>query len=91
MKLNIYSIYDTVAEVFNKPFTDINDATAIRSFVQSVSDQPHKNDYVLYNLGVFTDHDGTILQDRPVKIRSGFDVKNADVVEMPSSLQTQAE
>lgn len=80
MKLNIYSIYDVVAQVFNKPFTDINDGTAVRSFVQSVNDQPHKNDYVLYKLGSLTDHNGVIEpSDVPIKIHSGFDIKSADL------------
>ncbi|AXL14467.1 nonstructural protein [Microviridae sp.] len=90
MKLNIYSIFDTVAEVFNKPFTDINNATAIRSFTQSVLDQPHKNDYVLYNMGEFDDNSGHIQPNKtPTKILSGFDVKNENQ-EIPEMLKQQA-
>ena len=55
MVLNIYSIFDTVAQVFNKPFTDINNDTAIRSFKGSVLEQPHKDDYALYHLGSMDD------------------------------------
>lgn len=88
MKLKIYSIYDTVAQVFNKPFTDINDATAIRAFSQSVMESPHKNDYQLYNLGEYTDHDGAIVPYEPVRIYTGFDVKN-NVVDLPESVKKQ--
>lgn len=94
MKLSIYSIYDTVAEVFNKPFTDINDATAKRSFIQSVKEQPHKNDYELYHIGDFTDHDGQITGGKGVrKLMSGFDVKTVQhnpIEDLPQSLKEQA-
>lgn len=83
--LSIYSIYDTVAEVFNKPFTDINNASAIRSFTSSVQDQPHKNDYVLYYLGTFEDNSGEIMPAKnPFKLLSGIEVKQS---ELPAHLQ----
>lgn len=77
MKLSIYSIYDTVAMVFMKPFTDINDGTAKRLFIQSCEENPkNKNDYVLYRLGEYTDHDGQINpHESPEKLMTGFDVK----------------
>lgn len=75
MKLHIYSIFDTVAEVFNKPFTDINDASATRSFMQSLDDNKNKNDYVLYNMGTYDDSKGEIIGITPVKVVSGFDKK----------------
>lgn len=90
MKLSIYSVYDTVARVFNKPFTEINDGTAIRVFTQSVKENENKNDYTLYHLGEYFDHNGSIdpIKD-PVKIYSGFDV-NDNVLQMPTNLQEQA-
>ena len=90
MFLNLYTIYDTVAEVFNKPFADINDASAIRSFSESVKDQAHKNDYVLYHIGGFDDNSGQITADKaPLKLKSGFEVKNENVVPFDSSEYTQ--
>lgn len=82
MKQSIYSIYDTVAQVFNKPFTDHNNATAIRSFTASVENQKHKDDYALYLLGEFDDSNGQINAiDNPVRILSGLDVKKVSLLE----------
>lgn len=85
MKLNLYSIYDNVAKVFNKPFVALNDGDAMRTFGQAIQSIPHKNDYVLYALGSYTDHDGVIVPMEPVRILSGFDVDT-----LPASLREQA-
>lgn len=79
MILHIYSVFDSVAEVFNKPFTDINDATAIRAFVEGVKDNPHKNDYQLFYLGEFHDSNGDIIPVKNLKrIYSGHSIKQGD-------------
>jgi len=91
MYTNLYSIYDTVAEVFNKPFTDINDASAIRAFSQSVGEQKNKNDYVLYHIGGFDDNSGSITSDKaPLKLKSGFEIKADNVTELPETLKKQS-
>lgn len=91
MKLNVYSIYDNVAEVFNKPFTDINDGTATRAFTNSVSKEINKDDFVLYRLGSFADNNGSLVSEvNPVKIYSGFDVKLEKLEELSHHLQNQA-
>jgi hypothetical protein len=82
MKQSLYSIYDTVAELFNKPFTEINDATAMRAFTEMASKQPHKNDYALYKLADFIDHNGEIAPCEPQKIMTGFDVQLAEVTDI---------
>lgn len=70
----MYTVYDRVAEVFNKPFTEINDASATRAFKESIKDNPHGTDYDLYKIAEYTDHDGIITTDPtyPKKIISGF-------------------
>lgn len=76
MRSNLYSIYDSIAEVFNKPFLQPNDASAIRAFTESASEQVHIKDYALYCLGEFNDNNGSIVpQTTPVKIYSGLDIK----------------
>jgi len=91
MFLNLYTIYDTVSEVFNKPFADINDASAIRAFSESVKDQAHKNDYVIYHIGGFDDNSGQITADKaPLKLKSGFEVKNDNITELPEQLKKQS-
>lgn len=89
MKLKLFSIYDTVAEIFNRPFADINDASAIRSFDQLMIEQgKNKTDYILYNIGEYSDQDGMIQPNVPKKIRTGFDV--SDEIEKPDILREQA-
>lgn len=89
MKLRVYSIYDSVAQVFNRPFTEINDGTAIRSFNQNAASQPHKNDYTLFRLGEFVDHSGMLIPEKaPVKVITGFEVEAQP--ELPNMLREQA-
>lgn len=90
MKLELYSIFDSVAKVFNKPYVALNDEDAKRSFTQAVQQVAHKNDYVLYSVGSYTDHDGVIVSVTPNRIYSGFDVKTADVIQLPSHMREQA-
>jgi hypothetical protein len=81
MRLQLYAIYDTIADVFNKPFTAHNDADAIRAFTQSFEqgNKANKEDYVLYSIGEYNDGNGEIKPNVPVKIYSGFDIgKQAD-------------
>lgn len=79
MKLSVYSIYDKVAEVFNKPFTDINDATATRNFNASIENERHKDDYELYCLGGFNDNSGMLEPASPRRIKSGLEVKKPEL------------
>jgi hypothetical protein len=76
MKLELYAIYDTIADVFNKPFTAHNDADAIRAFTQSFEqgNKANKEDYVLYSLGSYNDANGEITPVVPLKVYSGFDI-----------------
>jgi uncharacterized OB-fold protein len=76
MKLVIFTIRDNVAEVFNKPFTDLNIASAVRSFTLSLKEEPQKADYTLYKIGEMDQITGTIENDKdPVKIMSGMEVE----------------
>jgi len=90
MTLNLYSIFDTVAQVFNKPFSDINNATAIRAFSSSIINEPHKDDYALYHLGSYDDSNGKLItNDNPIRILTGFDVKAPEMEGMPETLKNQ--
>lgn len=79
MKLEIYSIRDAVAEVFNKPFTQINVASAQRAFTLSLANEPQKQDYTLYKVGEFDQHKGNILTyEQPIQIMTGFEIKTTE-------------
>lgn len=92
MKLKMYSIYDKVAAVFNKPFVEVNHPSAIRSFDHSIKDNPHIEDFDLYFLAEYDDQNGEVTSVSAECIRKGLDAKatliNADVAE---SLRFQAQ
>jgi hypothetical protein len=76
----LYCIYDTVAEVFNKPFPAHNDADAMRAFEDSLKESLRKDEYVLYYLGDFNDANGTINKaQEPMKIQAGLDIKTKNL------------
>jgi len=78
MKLELYSIYDTIADVFNKPFTAHNDKDAMRAFTQSFEQggKANKEEYVLYKIGAFNDSNGELNATVPLKVMSGLDIKS---------------
>jgi hypothetical protein len=59
MKTNLYSIYDSIAEVFNKPFAENTDGSAVRAFKQALAENPNKKDYLLHHVGEWDDNKGT--------------------------------
>lgn len=77
MKYGIYCIYDEKARVFMQPFTDSNDATAMRAFSNQVlhndllKDNPI--DFELYKCGLFDNEHCTIEPKREL-LMSGKDV-----------------
>lgn len=65
MIVNLYSIYDLKAGVYNTIFTQLNDSVAHRSFVHLIKDKDSTissspEDYVLYCVGTFDDNKGFI-------------------------------
>ena len=76
MRTQIYSIFDTVALVYNKPFTEHNDESAKRAFQSTATDQPNYGDYSLYNVGEWDDSTGIIISMKePVLILQGKTIK----------------
>lgn len=71
----LVSVKDNVADVFNDPHVEINTATAIRSFTASAENQPHKDDFSLYQIGIFDTDNGSIKPNEPIRIMTGHDVK----------------
>jgi len=65
MKLRIYSIYDSAAKNYQRPFYAGQDAEALRAFEDLVNDEntpvhAHPEHYSLHRLGDFDDSTGTI-------------------------------
>lgn len=83
MNVYLYSIYDKVANVFNKPFQDLNDASAIRNFKDAVKNEPHINDYELWKIAMF-DNNEAIIQTEidkelyPMRLMSGLSISASE-------------
>lgn len=70
MILNVYTLFDTKALIFNTPFFAMNDGVAKRMCADLVADMSttvgrHPADYVLYNLGTYNDNDGAFALASP--------------------------
>ena len=87
MKKSIYTIYDSVSEVFNNPFVAINNASAIRSFQDGLADQPHKEDYHLYHCGDYNDNTGILTPNNvPERIWSGTEKEEIEQEHLVSAV-----
>ena len=86
----IISVKDTISEIFNDPRVEVNTASAIRAFTQTIKDSPHKDDFVLYQVGTFNTQNGEVQKGEPIKIHSGHDVKVDNVTELPETLKKQS-
>jgi hypothetical protein len=65
MKLNIYTIFDIKAKLYNKPFYMLNDQVAERTARDLLNDEKsdinkHPEDFVLYKIGEYDDNTGII-------------------------------
>jgi len=72
MMLYAYSIYDNKALQYHPPFFASTDAAAVRSLNDLVNDSSttigrHPSDYVLYCVGTYSDHNGTLEPERPLR------------------------
>lgn len=83
----IVSVKDNVAEIFNDPRVELNAATAIRAFTHSIQDSPHKDDFSLYQIGTFDTLNGAVKENEPIRLYSGHDVKDGNVVDIKKSHQ----
>ncbi len=79
----IYSVYDEKAQVFNTPFTCVNEAVAVRSFTDICFDganmvAKYPSDFKLYHVGDFDAVKGTITAlDVPEFVVSAMQVVNS--------------
>lgn len=69
MITNLYTVYDTVAQCYGRPFTAQNDPIAIRSF-KDITFDPNSDiarnpaDYTLMHIGQFDDELGMCITER---------------------------
>ena len=72
MSKSLYSVKDTVRGVFNPPFVEHNDETAVRAFNFSCKESPFRLDLALYKLADFDEDTGKITLFEDVKFLTYF-------------------
>lgn len=99
MEINLYSVFDVKAGVFQQPIFVINDAVAIRSFDAVVKDKSHEigkypSDYSLYHIGVFDTDSGHIYPGRkdsntnPTKVIDGLSLAGGNLSDLIHRVQS---
>lgn len=73
MKLLAFSVHDSKAEAFVKPFFDVTRGSAIRNFTDAVNEEGsqfnrHGEDYTLYHVGEFDQEMGHFVPMEPVSL-----------------------
>lgn len=63
----LYSIYDSKAGIYNKPFYLLNNAVAMRTAIDLLSDPNtdvgrHPEDFTLFKIGTYDDNTGQVAQ-----------------------------
>lgn len=89
MKLLMFSIYDKVAAIFNRPYVGVNIATGVRAFEQSLKDNPSPEDYDLYIIAEYDDQNGEMDPQTVERIRSGLDVKAGLATELIETFKSE--
>lgn len=65
MKLKVFSVFDSKAEVFQQPFFSLTKGQALRGFTDAANDKnhpmgAHPEDYALFEIGEFDDATGRV-------------------------------
>jgi len=79
MLLNIYSIFDTAAAIYQRPFTAKSHGEVTRSFKDVCTDADHEigkhpEDYTLFCLGTFNDGTGEVTGFGPEKVATALEL-----------------
>lgn len=80
MKLGMYSVFDTAAQAYMRPFFEVSRGIAVRNFLEECgkADSPlskYPMDFHLVYLGWFDDGPGVFQTQLPERIMSASDAK----------------
>lgn len=78
--MKIYSIHDSKASFYDRPFFARTDGEAIRLFSDAINDEKtpisaHYADFTLFGLGEFDEQTGVITPVTPRSLGNGVDFK----------------
>ncbi|AXL14598.1 nonstructural protein [Microviridae sp.] len=86
MKLNAYVIFDKTAGIYNKPFYQVNDATALR-IAKSMSIDPQSqlsknpSDFAMFRTGTYDDETAQFEQIEMVRICHFHEIQSQAMAE----------
>lgn len=72
MKKTIFAVQDTLAKLYNAPFTMINEEVGKRAYAESLKEDPFSEDKRLFVIGTFDDETGTIEPCTPYQAMGGI-------------------
>ena len=92
MKLNVYTIYDSAAAVYMRPFFLQADGQAMRMFTDIATDAEHDvgkhpEDYSLARIGTYDDSKGRLVPEEVEILATGLEVVASSRQIEPGSLK----
>lgn len=83
MKHQIFTVYDSKAEVYTLPFFLSNQQMAQRTFKNWINDPQHTfgrnpEDYTLFHIGEYDDDNATAVQDKIESLGIGIQFKTQE-------------
>lgn len=90
MKVQVFTIFDSASESFNKPFYDVSMGSALRAFADAINADTEGNMYYshpehfnLYHLGTFDDSSGAFECEGPPRMIQAGAAVSKKVVSPP--------
>ncbi|AJK28243.1 putative nonstructural protein [Eel River basin pequenovirus] len=96
MRQGMYAIFDSTAEVHGRPMFLVNDATAIRGFVNALvnpQSEFYQNpaDFNLFKIGEYDDIEGAFVEDGKYNLGNGLQLLAAHKEELEKVQRLQKE
>lgn len=79
MKMHVFTVRDSIADVFGQPFFGLSIGGAVRGFADAINGgdphlSKHPNDFELYRLGLYDDADASFSDLKLERIGVGRDL-----------------
>lgn len=83
--LNLYAVKDVKSQLFNNPFVQKTDGTAIRTFATACEDKntdlnKYPSDFSLYRIGTYDEESGKLSQDQIMQVANASEFVPDEVV-----------